>query len=130
MAGITTYVTGQGPTVIGVYDVFGLHKHTLHGADVLAEHGFRVLVPDVLEGHGLNADEMESMSEQEKMAKFKAFQAEAPSIPECVEKLQHVVHEVGTDVFLYGACWGAKPAVLLAIRECEKIKGIAWCHPS
>lgn len=47
------YVTGPPDAhtvLLGIYDIFGYFNQTLQGADILADKGYRVVLPDFFRG--------------------------------------------------------------------------------
>ncbi|KAJ3158726.1 hypothetical protein HDU86_002691 [Geranomyces michiganensis] len=134
--------------VICVYDIFGYTSQTQQGADRIAEAtGFRVIMPDFLQGHGAPMDMMPPLSEAHKglaaldeesrkkvQARLAAVFADAGDFQKRIPDLHALATALRAGgarrVGVYGLCWGGKLAALAAGTHNGDFDAVAQAHPT
>lgn len=123
------YSVGEGKKVIlVVYDIFGVHPNTVQLCDILAQSGFRVILPDFFKGDKWS----EGFDDMQKLYSW-IGKVSAPEIINTVftQSLQHITEDQGSDftVGLLGFCWGAKVCFSFAPLD-DRVKALGGVHPS
>ncbi|KAJ3176340.1 hypothetical protein HDU87_005382 [Geranomyces variabilis] len=134
--------------VICIYDIFGYSSQTKQGADLIASAtGFRVIMPDLMQGRGAPMDVLPPLSEASKgmsglseeakkkaMATFGAVFADAGDFQKRIPDLHALADALRAGgarrVGVYGLCWGGKLAILAAGAHVGDFDAIAQAHPT
>ncbi|WOO78917.1 putative AIM2 family protein [Vanrija pseudolonga] len=132
--GLKTYWTGPtdtGKAVLYVYDVFGFSPQALQGADLLASAGYRVAIPDFLQGN-YATPEMFSGTPEGNAARAKLFGG-FPGVPtsqsEQIGKALDGLKAQGyAKVGASGFCWGWK--AIVSAEKVNEFDAISAAHPS
>ncbi|KAI9500201.1 hypothetical protein GGI25_006105 [Coemansia spiralis] len=129
------YVVGDKGAKQGVvfcFDIFGFHPNALQVADVLGRSGFRVIMPDFLEGNPLTK---EKMADGQWFAEFKAERAGWAYSRAMFMAAVSVLRAEGVEnIGSVGFCWGAKLTVRALAEGGEQgtsgVKSGVLIHPS
>jgi dienelactone hydrolase len=133
VAGLKSYTVGPEDAkaaVLVVYDVFGYSPQILQGADILASGGYRVVMPDFLQGSYATADMFSGTPEGN--AKRDKYFSGFPGVPTsqsdqigaALAEVKAKYPKVGT----VGYCWGWKATT--TAKDVNDFTAIATCHPS
>ncbi|KAJ3155446.1 hypothetical protein HDU89_006409 [Geranomyces variabilis] len=151
LAGQKIYSVGpedSANVVICVYDIFGYAPQTQQGADLIeSATGFRVIMPDLLQGRGAPMDILPPLSEASKgmsgmdeetkkkaQERFAAVFADAGDFQKRIPDLHALAAALRAGgarrVGVYGLCWGGKLAILAANAHVGDFDAIAQAHPT
>jgi dienelactone hydrolase len=127
--GSNFYIVGDGPKgIVMIPDIFGLHPNAYQFADVLAAHGFRVVLPDYFRGEHWKQDWPPNFEGAEWKAFFGKITNFAP-FKNDVASGAAVLRGLGaTSIGVIGMCWGAKVA-LSALKD-GTVSACCGPHPS
>ncbi|OLY80900.1 putative AIM2 family protein [Smittium mucronatum] len=128
--GLRCYITGKKnakAAVIHLYDIFAMHPNSYHAADIFAEAGFRVILPDLLRDTPVK---VEMLGDRQKILKRLNAVGTYPYLRSDLFDVKKYLNEEGFDkIFLTGYCWGAKLAMRLSAEDSSFLGG-ALFHPS
>lgn len=112
---------GAKKALLCVYDIFGLHSHTLQGADRLTAlmPDTLILVPDFFKGEPASPDWIPADTEEKKqrLTTFMATKADPePNLRTLLSLTAAAQAEFGSVRFwgVYGLCWGGKLSALVS----------------
>ncbi|TIA74922.1 hypothetical protein E3P91_00688 [Wallemia ichthyophaga] len=129
------YVTGPADSktvLVGIYDIFGYFNQTLQGADILADKGYRVVLPDFFRGKPFPLEKFPPGNEadQSELGKFFSTVAAPPArIPELIN-ISGELRAKHDKVGLVGFCWGAAIALNAATQDAKLFDAVAVLHPA
>ncbi|KAL1410188.1 hypothetical protein Q8F55_004193 [Vanrija albida] len=134
LAGLKTYFTGPedtGKAVLITYDVFGFTPQALQGADLIASAGYRVVIPDFLQGN-YATPEMFSGTDAGNAARAKLFggfpgvpSSQSDQIGAALDGLKALGY---ASVGAAGFCWGWK--AIVTAEKVNEFAAISAAHPS
>ncbi|OLY84546.1 putative AIM2 family protein [Smittium mucronatum] len=128
--GLKCYVTGKKGSkaaVIHLYDIFALRPNSYHAADIFADAGFRVIMPDLLRDHPIK---VEMLGDRQKIIKRLSTVGTYPYLRSDLILVKEYLNGEGFNkIFLSGYCWGAKLAMALSAEDSSYLGG-ALFHPS
>ncbi|KAJ1949352.1 hypothetical protein FBU59_001180 [Linderina macrospora] len=129
VGGVDIYIVGPTSSKFGIilcYDVFGFHPNVFQFADILGNAGFRVAIPDFLEGNPITEADV---GKPGLFAEFAAKRGPWSFNKATYEKARKILLDDGAEkIGSVGLCWGAKLAVN-ALAE-ERAVAAALIHPS
>ncbi|KAG0163372.1 hypothetical protein DFQ28_003148 [Apophysomyces sp. BC1034] len=98
--------------ILVIYDIMGLHKNTQQFCDILANHGYKVVMPDFFRGRPWNIKNIGNRKAvMTWLSKVGTFDLVAPQISQVKTWLQgQGVSSAG----IVGFCWGGKIGVQIA----------------
>lgn len=115
-ANTSCYITGSASAtkaMFYIYDIFGFRTPTLQGADILANAGYLVVMPDFFEGEPADPQWLADKSE-ENQKKLKSFLGRLRDASPFLTKIDALLPELGKvypTVEKWGSvgfCWGGK----------------------
>lgn len=116
--------------VVLVGDIFGMHHNSHRYADILAEAGFLVIMPDFFGKHAWSPDNWPPDYSSEKWMEFRNYCSAFDTIhlPKA-RKAVSLLRKIGcTKIASIGMCWGSGLAFDLAAENL--VDAAATCHPS
>ncbi|OLY79442.1 putative AIM2 family protein [Smittium mucronatum] len=128
--GLRCYITGNKDSkaaIIHNYDIFNYHPNCFHAADIFAEAGFRVIVPDMFRDHPVK---VEMLGDRQKIMARLIEVGMFPHLESDYKAVKAHLNGEGFDkIFLTGYCWGAKMCMALTASDSSYLGG-ALFHPS
>lgn len=132
---VDCYVVGSKlskKAIMLIYDIFGFHPSTKLGADILADAGFLIIMPDFFRGKPLPQSLYPPTSAEAGKTLSEFFSTQAIPTPHAnlLSSLQSEVsklYSIETWGYL-GLCWGFKVAILAASQN--PCSALASAHPS
>ncbi|OLY81725.1 putative AIM2 family protein [Smittium mucronatum] len=129
--GLRCYITGSKDSkaaIIHSYDIFNYHPNAFHAADIFADAGFRVIMPDMFRDHPVR---MEMMGDRQKiMDRLNAVGTFDNLYDDYKAVKEYLVKDEGFDkLLLAGHCWGSCMSMRFSAHDADFL-GAALFHPS
>nr|POE77812.1 putative aim2 family protein [Quercus suber] len=130
----STYITGPPDAkkaIFFMYDIFGFQAPTLQGADILSSFGYKVVMPDLLEGSPAQLDWYLNTEAGDNKQKFGAFLGRIRDPQPHLENISTILAEVKQKYPAIeswgsiGYCWGGKLVALTSGPESSWKVGIS-----
>ncbi|PVU84957.1 hypothetical protein BB560_007204, partial [Smittium megazygosporum] len=115
-------------SIIYIYDIFAKHPNAYQGCDILANSGFRVIMPDWFRGDVVT---MEMLQDKDRFTQFIQTKGNYAVMEKDINAVKdYLMEKEGfSSIFSIGFCWGAKIVMNIADKN-PFIKGGALVHPS
>ncbi|TIB71326.1 hypothetical protein E3Q23_02480 [Wallemia mellicola] len=129
------YVTGPSDAhtvLLGIYDIFGYFNQTLQGADILADKGYRVVLPDFFRGKPFPLEKFPPSNDKDKKELgdfFATIASPSARIPELLN-LSNELRQKHSKLGLVGYCWGAAIALNASTQDIKLFDAVAVLHPA
>ncbi|KAK4689171.1 hypothetical protein P7C73_g920, partial [Tremellales sp. Uapishka_1] len=136
LAGLKTYTVGEASAkkaIVLVYDIFGFTPQILQGADLLASQGYKVVMPDFMDGAVANgawfSPDATPEQTEAKGKFFGSFPGSISSQHAPFGKVVEALKSAGAEkVGAVGYCWGYK--VIVSSPAVKELGATAGAHPS
>ncbi|KAJ1938048.1 hypothetical protein FBU59_004565 [Linderina macrospora] len=130
LGSISAYVTGSASSTRGIiinYDIFGYHANVLQLCDILGTAGFRVILPDLLDGKYLTEADL---GKEGVFMEFARTRGSWAAVKGHYQTAYEYLQKNGcSKIGVIGFCWGGK-MVVEALKEVEGLAGGAIVHPA
>ena len=111
----------------------GYFPQTLQGADIIADKGYRVVLPDFFRGKPYDLKKFPPTKDEDKKELGEFFQTIASPpmrIPELINVVKDLREQGYKKTALVGYCWGAAISLNAATQDAQIADAVAVFHPA